>query len=210
MKRIVLLASLNFSSVAAASDIQWSFETFHSYQRMTATQYLSGWHERRETYNNAAGAGVRVLYPFVENFDLGLALGYVRYYEGLGRVLDRGSSQVFARYSWWHSDFWRLYTSGGISREQLHADMPKSSNFHSSYDPLFNYNLGLGGTLSFGRSSFGLEYRYADSFRQGRASITYPFLILTSPAGEPQVAKQKLKDIAVQTHELALTAQFSL
>ncbi len=210
LKRILILMNLVSPAIAVGDDMHIGLETFHSNMRSTATFAEVYFDKRMLTYNNAPGVGLIGLHSVADDWALGLGLGYVRYYQGNARFMDRTSMQLFARYFWWRRDVFELFSKTGFSQQQLHADQPKSSGFHSNYEPIFNYDVGIGGALKLGSGSFALEYRYADSISKGRASVSYPYLILSSPAGSPVSAKLKLKDIEIQTHELALTTSVAL
>jgi len=216
MKTIISTALLTVLSASAAygEGLQVETRAFHTNMRLDSGETVSiidgedsETGRMSEAFFNSAGFGVSAVQSIDDVVDLGLGLSFARYYPNDGVQLDQTVLNGFSRINLAKTETARFYMLAGLSRQQLSQDIESDdySSYKSSFTPIVNGDLGLGGSFKLGSADLGLEYKYSSTLARGRASLKSFYSYTTLVGTESGREKVKVKGIVLEGQELALT-----
>lgn len=216
MKAIISTALLTVltASAAHAEGLQLETRAFHANMRLDSgkTTYIVDGESPEtgrvsESFFNTAGFGVSAVQTIDDVLDFGLGLSFARYYPNDGVQIDQTVLNGFSRINLAKTETARFYMLAGLSRQQLAQEIESDdySSYKSSFTPIVNGDLGLGGSIKLGSADLGLEYKYSSTLARGRASLKSFYSYTTLVGTERSREKVKIKDIVLEGQELALT-----
>lgn len=219
MKKIfsISLMAVLAASSAQAEVFQIEPRVFHSNLHLNAGAtevYENGVSQGRTKADqdslNGAGLGISGIFALSEQIDLGLGYSMARYFPSPEINNEQQVLEVFSRLYMAKTTSSKLYFLAGASSHQFSIDIDSKDDSpfsqSSSFTPIVNYDLGIGGALNFGIVDLGLEYKYSNTLANGSAT----FVSRASFRNVTEEYKSKTKDIALESQEISLTVGVSL
>lgn len=205
------LIALIASSAAHAEGLQLETRIFHAAknERISSVKtyengtYGSTIENIDHDYDTTAGAGVAASVSVLDQLDAGVGYSFARYFRSTTSTQVDQTLQLFTRYNVQKSENSKFYLLAGVSEHRLKDDVSEPANFRfrSSFAPITNYDVGLGGSLKLGSVDLGLEYKYSNTLAKARAQIvsrSYGF-------GLVEEQKLQLKGVELEGHEVSVT-----
>jgi opacity protein-like surface antigen len=213
---------LLLSAASAQAGIQLETRTFHSNLHLKADKITRFDAEGVESargssaYFNTAGLGVAASAPVLENLDVGLGYGVARFYPTTGNTIDLHSISAFSRYSFIRNESSRIYGLAGLSSQQLNERIEDDSGpgYRYSASSRFQYapsfELGFGGSMTFGVLAVGLEYKYSHSLKKTSGTVKTFDQDSSTDGVYLLSSRTKVKGLTLEGQEAALTLGMSL
>ncbi|HYX38108.1 MAG TPA: hypothetical protein VE954_33835 [Oligoflexus sp.] len=216
MKSIIstVLLTVLTSSAAYGEGLQVETRAFHANMRLDADKatYLQDGAPATtdgvsSSYYNTAGLGLAAVHVVDDILELGLGFSFARYYPSNGVQMDQTVLNGFSRINLAKTETSKVYMLGGLSRQQLTQDNESNefARYKSSFTPIVNVDLGIGGTINFGSADLGLEYKHSNTVAAGRASFQSLYKIQGLTGNQVSSDKIKFRNVALEGQELALT-----